>query len=415
MSSKKWVGPSWVSSPYNFSTEVLGRQRFPKKLQLYDVTCRDGEQRPGVVFSRDDKVKIAQKLDEAGVQRIEAGMPAVSDEDFQAVKEIAHLGLKADVVAFSRARKDDVDLALKAGVSNILIEAPSSDPLIKIGFNWKREKVLEMALEATRYAKAHGLRTTFFAVDSARADPKFLHKLYSSVIGQSHVDSVVVVDTFGVTSPDGFAQLVRAVKKYVKVPIEVHCHNDFGLGTANAIAGLSAGASVAHTNVNGIGERAGGASTEEVAVALKVLYGRDLGFNFGKFYELSQLVQRVSGVPVSPQKPVVGETAFGYEAGIAAMFSYRFAHAGALRYGLPYMPELVGNKFSITLGKKSGAMSIRWRLEDLHYEATDEQVEKILMKVKETGVRLRRGLTSEEFVNIAKEVFASEAPTKPAR
>jgi methanogen homocitrate synthase len=285
--------------------------------------------------------------------------------------------------------------------------------LIEIGFNWNRNKVLEMVLEATGYAKAHGLRTTFFAVDSARADPKFLRTLYTSAIGQSHVDSVAVVDTFGVTSPDGFAQLVRAVKKYVRVPIEVHCHNDFGLGTANAIAGLSAGASVAHTNVNGIGERAGGASTEEVAVALRILYGKDLGFNFGKLYELSQFVQKVSGVPVSPQKPVVGDTAFGYEAGIAAMFSYRFAHAKSLRYGLPYLPELVGNKFSITLGKKSGSMSIRWRLEELHYEASDEQVDRILARVKETGVRLRRGLTDAEFVSIVKEVLASEAPAKP--
>ena len=413
MADKKWVGPSWVSSPYNFAPGALGKQRFPKKLQLYDVTCRDGEQRPGVVFSKDDKVKIAQKLDEAGIQRIEAGMPAVSEEDFQAVHDIAHLGQKADVVAFSRARKDDIDLALKAGVSNILIEAPSSDPLIKIGFNWDKKKVLGMVLEATQYAKAHGLKTTFFAVDSARADPGFLRKLYTSAIKQSHVDSVAVVDTFGVTSPEGFAQLVKSVRRYVNVPIEVHCHNDFGLGTANAIAGLSAGASIAHTNVNGIGERAGGASTEEVAVALRVLYGKDLGFNFGKFYELSQLVQRVSGVPVSPQKPVVGETAFGYEAGIAVMFSYRFAHANALRYAVPYMPQLVGNKFSVTLGKKSGAMSIRWRLEELGYEGTDEQADKLLTKVKEMGVRLRRGLTDDEFTGLVNEVLGPKSSMKP--
>jgi isopropylmalate/homocitrate/citramalate synthase len=400
--------PNWVSSPHNFRPEVLRRIKFPSKLQLYDVTCRDGEQRPGVVFRKDDKVRIAQKLDEVGIQRIEAGMPAVSDEDFNAVKEIAHLGLSATVVAFSRARRDDVDLALKAGVSNILIEAPSSDSLIETGFGWKKDRVLELALDATQYAKAHGLKTTFFAVDSARADPKFLKKLYTSVLNHSHVDSIVVVDTFGVTSPEGFAQLVRTVKKYVKVPIEVHCHNDFGLGTANALAGMAAGASIAHTNVNGIGERAGGASTEEVAVALRILYGKDLGFNYGKLYDLSQFVQKVSGVPVSPQKPVVGETAFGYEAGIAVMFSYRFAHANAMRYALPYLPEFVGNKFSVTLGKKSGTMSIRWRLEDLNYEATDEQVDRILARVKETGVRLGRGLRDDEFLAIVKEVLPPE-------
>jgi methanogen homocitrate synthase len=378
----------------------LKQFNFPKKLDLYDVTCRDGEQRPGVVFRREDKVAIAKKLDEVGIQRLEAGMPAVSDDDFNAVKEIAHSGLNAKVVAFSRARKEDIDLALKCDVWGVLIETPASDELITKGFGWTREKMFEMATEATAYAKDHGLHTTYFAVDSTRADPAFLRKMYSAVVKRSHVDSVVVVDTFGITSPPGMAELVRSVRKWVPVPIEVHCHNDFSFGTANAIAGLAAGASVAHTNVNGIGERAGGASTEEVAVALRILYGKDLGFKYEKFYELSKLVQDVSGVPVSPQKPVVGDTAFGYEAGIAVMFCHNFKNANALQYGLSYMPEFVGNKFHVAIGKKSGAHSIRWRLEDLGMNASDEQVDRILSDVKQQAIQLKRSLTDEEFMSI---------------
>lgn len=398
-----------MSSPANFRPEALKECNFPKKVELYDVTCRDGEQRPGVVFRKDDKVRIAQKLDEVGVQRIEAGMPAVSDEDFRAVKEIAHLGLTSKVFAFSRARKDDVDLALKCDVPAIVIEAPSSDDLIRTGFNWEREKVFKLAQETTEYAKSHGLQTTFFAVDSTRADPRFLKRLYTSVVKESHVDGIAVVDTFGVASPQGFAQIVRDVRKWVKVPLEVHCHNDFGLGTANALAGLGAGASVAHTNVNGIGERAGGASTEEVAVALRILYVKDLGFRYEKLYELSKLVQDASGVPVSPQKPVVGDTAFGYEAGIAVMFCYRYKHANKLKLGVGYLPEFVGNKFSVTLGKKSGAFSIRWRLEELGLEATDKQVDEILARVKQLAIRKKWGLTDDEFSKIYRDVVQVKA------
>jgi len=401
---KPWIGPEWVSSPFNFRPEVAKKLRFPKEIALYDVTCRDGEQRPGVVFSKEDKVRIARKLDEVGIQRIEAGMPAVSEEDFDAVKEIARLGLKADVVAFSRARREDIDLALRCDVWGILIETPASDELIQKGFGWDKQKVLELALDATEYAKDHGLHTTYFAVDSTRANPAFLRKLYTSVVKKSHVDGVVLVDTFGITSPQGMSEMVRTVKTWVRVPLEVHSHNDFSFGTANAIAGLAAGASVAHTNVNGLGERAGGASTEEVAVALRILYGKDLGFKYEKFYELSKLVQEASGVPVSPQKPVVGETAFGYEAGIAVMFCHNLKKANAMQYGLSYMPEFVGNKFHVAIGKKSGAHSIQWRLEDLGIKASDEQVDKILAEVKQEAIRKKRALTDDEFLTIVKKV-----------
>jgi isopropylmalate/homocitrate/citramalate synthase len=405
---KPWIGPKWASSPLNFKPSVLKQFSFPKRIELYDVTCRDGEQRPGVVFWKEDKIAIAKKLDEIGIQRIEAGMPAVSDDDFNAVREIAHSGLNAKVCAFSRARKEDIDLALKCDVWGVLIETPSSDELITKGFGWTRQKMLDMATETTAYAKDHGLHTTYFAIDSTRANPAFLKKMYTAVVKKSHVDSVVVVDTFGIISPQGMGEMIRNVRKWVRVPLEVHCHNDFSLGTANAIAALAAGASVAHTNVNGLGERAGGASTEEVAVALRILYGKDLGFKYEKFYELSKLVQEASGVPVSPQKPVVGETAFGYEAGIAVMFCHNFKKANASEYGLSYMPEFVGNKFYVAIGKKSGAHSIRWRLEDLGIKASDEQVDKILAEVKQEAIQKKRGLTDDEFIATVKKLGVSE-------
>jgi len=377
----------------------------PKRVQIYDVTCRDGEQRPGVVFRKEDKVRIAQKLDEVGIHRIEAGMPAVSADDFEAVKEIAHLGLKAKVVAFSRARKDDIDLALKCDVWGVLIEVPSSDALIEQGFNWTKQKVIDFAVEATSYAKEHGMHVTFFPYDTTRADSGYEKKLMTAVVKQSHPDAIAIVDTFGCATPFAMAHLVRLVKKWVKLPVEAHCHNDLGLAVANSLGAVSGGAEVVHTNVNGIGERSGGAATEEVAVGLRILFGLDLGIRYEKLMELSKLVQDITGIKVPRYKPVVGDTAFGYEAGIPVMFCRRLSAVDNLKAGLGYLPEFVGNKFVVALGKKSGGASIEWRLAEMGKTATPEQVDKILTQVKEMSIKNKREVADEEFKQIVAEAL----------
>ncbi|MEM3382368.1 MAG: hypothetical protein QXQ11_09465, partial [Candidatus Bathyarchaeia archaeon] len=224
-----WIGSMWISSRWNFDPDVRAQMNLPRQVQLYDVTLRDGEQMPGIVFRREDKVKIAKVLDEIGVHRLEAGMPAVSDEDFEAAKEIAHLGLEAKPVAFCRARRGDIDLALKCDVWGALIEVPSSDTLIQHGFQWSREKIMDAALDATSYAKDHGLHVTFFPYDTTRADPEYLKTLVTRVVKESKVDAIACVDTFGCASPQAIAQLVRKVKGWVDVPVEIHCHNDMGL------------------------------------------------------------------------------------------------------------------------------------------------------------------------------------------
>ncbi|MEM2901780.1 MAG: hypothetical protein QXO32_03490 [Candidatus Bathyarchaeia archaeon] len=403
MVAEPWIGPKWISSRWNFDEAVLKEMSLPSKVQIYDVTCRDGEQRPGVVFRREDKVKIARKLDEVGIHRIEAGMPAVSEDDFEAVREIAHLGLSAKVLAFSRARRDDVDLALKCDVDGVLIEVPSSDALIELGFDWTKNRVLEAAVDSTGYAKKHGLYVAFFPYDTTRADPVYERKLMTSVVEESHVDSMAVVDTFGCASPQGMARLVRTVKSWINVPLEVHCHNDLGLATANSLAAVTAGAEVVHTNVNGIGERAGGAATEEVVVGLRVLYGVDLGIRYENLVELSKLVEELSQVKVPSHKPVVGDTAFGYEAGIPVMFCRRLKKIDRLEVALSYLPEFVGNKLYIAFGKKSGRHGVEWRLEEMGLKASDEQVGEILAEVKSLGIEKRRALTDKEVDQIIKK------------
>jgi len=399
-----WKSDSWIVSHFNYAKEVREQIKPPSDVKIYDVTLRDGEQFPGIVFTKEDKVNIAQALDEVGIHRIEAGMPAASDEDFDAVKTISNLGLKAKTTAFSRARRDDIDLALKCDCWGVLIEFPSSDILIEKGFLWTRDRLLNMALDAISYAKDQGLHVTFFPYDTTRADVSFLKHLITTINEKAKPDAVAVVDTFGVASPIAFAHLIRLVKSWVDIPVECHCHNDLGLGTANSIAAVAAGAGVVHTNVNGLGERSGGSATEEVAMALRLLYGLDLGLRCEKFNKLSEIVQNASDVKMPPHKPVVGLNSFAYEAGIPVMFCRRFMEAGFLHRGLPYLPEVVGNKFRYYLGKKSGRHSIRWKLDELGIKASEEEIATILGKVKERAIKKKWALTEEEFLETVEGV-----------
>jgi methanogen homocitrate synthase len=408
--SGKWVGKdSWVSH-FDYDLETQSKFHFPNEVVFHDVTLRDGEQTPGVVLRRKEKVEIARKLDEVGVQRIEAGMPVVSQEDSDAVKEIAHLGLQAKVTAFSRVAKEDIDAALRCDVSGIICEAPVGIPKLK-QFGWTYEQVIERAVDAIGYAKQHGLWAAFFGVDGTRADPAFLRRIFSEVSEKSHPDAFVVVDTFGCASPEGFGKLVKQVRQAVKEPLEVHTHDDFGLGVAVAIAGLQNGASVVHTSVNGIGERAGNACFEELAMSLKYLYGLPINLRFSKLKELAELVQELTRFPLAPNKPVVGDRVFTREAGISV--------AGWMKYNLgseSYLPEVVGNKHGVFLGKKSGGHSIEWKLKVLGLEANAEQVKEILAQVKMKAEETKSNVEDAEFLAIFNSVTSkgtAKLATKP--
>lgn len=400
-----WIGPKWISSRHNFTDEVLSQFHFPKHITIYDVTLRDGEQMPGMVFRKDERIRIAKTLDDIGIPRIEVGLPGSSKEDFEGIKEIVRLGLNAQIGVFSRARKDDIDLAAKCGVDSIVISLPSSTDMIELGFRWTKQQVKELAVEMTGYAKEQGLQVTYFPVDTTRADPDFLKEVITAVVNESHVDAVALVDTFGCASPQAITSIVNLMKSWVNVPIEAHCHNELGLATANSIAALAAGAEVVHTTINGLGERGGMTPTEELAVALRIIHNIDLGLKYHKLFEVSKLVEDVTGIPIHPYKPVVGKTAFAYEAGIPVMISRRLIAIGQLQVCLSYLPEFVGNKFEIVLGKKSGKHGVKHRLEQKKIEARDEQIEEILLSIKELSIRKKRAITDDEFDNISKLVL----------
>ena len=379
-----WKTDKWWVSPYNFIEEARKDMHFPEKIQLHDISLRDGEQQPGIVFRKDDKIKIARKLDEVGVHRIEAGLPAVSKEDEKAIRAIVKLGLKADIYVLCRADKSDVDLALKCDVKNVVLEVPSSDVLIEKGFQWTKEKVMGLALDALTYAKDHGLHVVFFPYDTTRANFDFESKLVKMAVEEAHVDGVTIVDTFGVATPDAIAYLVRRMKEIVNVPIEVHCHNDLGHALINSIAGVAAGAECIHTSVNGIGDSSGNAPLEQVAVSLPMLYGVDLGLNLGKIYELSKLVEKLSGIQIAPGRPVVGENIFRKESGIFVMFRDRSLASGVPTASCAFLPSLldprrVGKEFDVVLGKKSGKASVAAKLRELGWSATEGQMDSCLL------------------------------------
>lgn len=405
MKESLWETKNWFVSPYNYLNEVKEKIRLPEKVSFHDITLRDGEQQAGIIFNKEDKIEIARKLDEAGVSRIEAGMPAVSKEEKEAVKAIANEGLKAKIFTFARCMKRDVDLALACDVDGVIMEIPSSDHLIKYAYGWTVEKAINLSVEATKYAGEHGLHVAFFTIDTTRANFDTFWNIIESVASEGHMDSYVLVDTFGVCSPEAISYLVKEVKKRTNKPVEMHCHNDFGLAIANSLAGVIAGAEIVHTTVNAIGERSGNAALEEMAAALEVLYGLKTGVNFKKLRGLSKLVEDLSLVKMPPHKPIVGDNVFTTESGIIAGWWDRAKDKRPLEV-FPFNPDFLGfEEVKIALGKGSGRASIIHWLNKLGLEMPPrEKIDQILEKVKILAEEKKRLLTDEEFKFIVKDV-----------
>jgi isopropylmalate/homocitrate/citramalate synthase len=358
---------------------------------LYDTTLRDGEQTVGVVLSPEDKLEIARALDAAGVDRIEAGFPRVSEEDARAISLILEAGLEAEIWGFSRAVGADVEALLELGLKASVIESPISDgKLAALGVS--REAMLERIRSAVSLAVDRGIRVAFFGVDSSRADLEFAKRAYASAV-EAGAAEVVVVDTLGIATPEAAAFLVTEIAERLdyEVPVHWHGHDDFGLATAAAVAAVQAGATWVQGTVNGMGERAGNADLVQVALALEALYGIPTRLRHEQARELSQLVQRLSGTPLAPWKPVTGENLFTRESGAVAA---QFHDPPAIE---PYASELVGATRGLVLGKKSGLDSIRIKLAELGLEMPAEQHAELLELVKKAGTRKRGLVTDAEF------------------
>lgn len=369
-----------------------------KKIRIFDTTLRDGEQTPGVTVSPNQKVEIAMKLDELGVDTIEAGFPVVSPGEVEAIKRIIKQGLKAEVCGLARTTQNDIDVALKSDLKYIHTFIATSDIHLQYKLKMTREQVLEKAIFAVEYAKKHGLVVEFSAEDATRSDLQFLTKIFKSV-AQAGADRIDIPDTVGYSTPQYMSKLVSEVAEVTGLPVSVHCHNDFGLAVANSIAGFQAGATCAHVTINGLGERAGNAALEELVMACQCLYKIPHNILTEQLYDVSKFVSSAMGIIVQPNKAIIGENAFGHESGI-------HTH-GIINNPLTYepiSPELVGRKRWMQAGKHAGAHGIKAILTEFGITASDLQLKEIVEKQKliaDSG----KSITTSDLLSIASEVL----------
>ena len=371
---------------------------------LYDTTLRDGEQTVGVVLAPEEKLEIATALSEAGVDRIEAGFPRVSEEDARAIALILEAGLTAEVWGFSRAVRADVEALAELGLRASVVESPISDgKLAALGVS--RETMLERIRAAVAHAVESGIRVAFFGVDSTRADLEFVRRAYETAVGAGAAE-VVVVDTLGIATPEAAAFLVGEMADRLgpEVSVHWHGHDDFGLATAAAVAAVQAGATWVQGTVNGMGERAGNADLIEVALALEALYGIPTRLRLEQARELAGLVQRLAGTPLAAWKPVTGDNLFTRESGAVAA---QFHDPPAIE---PYSSDLVGAERGIVLGKKSGLDSIRIKVAELGLDVQEERLPDVLAAVKRAGTKKRGLVTDSELRRIARRHGAVRGP-----
>ncbi|MDH3657238.1 MAG: 2-isopropylmalate synthase [Nitrosopumilus sp.] len=374
------------------------------KVRIFDTTLRDGEQTPGISLSPDQKLAIAKKLDALGVDAIEAGFPVISEGELKAVRMISSEGLSCEIAGLARANKKDIDAAVDGGLDYIHTFIATSDIHLEHKLKMTRDQALEKAIEAVEYGKSRGLQVEFSAEDATRTDREFLKKVFGEV-AKAGADRVDIPDTVGYSTPEYIAEITRDAVEVTKLPVSVHCHNDFGLAVANALSGIHAGAQCAHVTINGIGERAGNAALEEFSMALQCLpYEQKYETNIKSelIYETSRFISKIVGIQVQPNKAIVGDNAFGHESGI-------HTH-GVLNNPLTYepiSPELVGRKRWLQVGKHAGIHGMNAILEEYGIKPSEEQSTQILDKVKILGDQGKQ-ITDVELLSIANDVLGEK-------
>jgi 2-isopropylmalate synthase len=350
-----------------------------RKIRIFDTTLRDGEQTPGVSLTADDKIEIAHQLSKLGVDAIEAGFPSSSEGEKKVVKDIAKAGLSSEICALSRATKGDIDAALECNVDLIHVFIPTSSVQMKYAVNLTEEQVLASTVDSIKYVKKHGVKCEFSPMDATRSDLSFLKKVCKAA-QDAGIDRLNVPDTVGIMIPSTTAKLIKELKNVVTVPISTHCHDDFGLAVANSLAAVEAGAVQVHVAVNGLGERAGNASLEEVVMALHMIYKYKTGINTRLLYSTSRMVSALTGITVQANKAIVGENAFAHESGIHT----RGITEKPLTFE-PIKPELVGRTRKLVAGKLAGTRGIKAELDEIGIHPTEEQIKEIVQRVKDLG------------------------------
>lgn len=359
--------------------EVKKGMELPETVRIFDTTLRDGEQTPGVAITVDEKIRIAKRLDKLGVDTIEVGFPASSPGEMKASREIIKLGLGSQVCGLARPLQGDLDAALDCDVDYIHTFIGTSPLHREYKLKMSKEEILDLSVKAVEYIKDHGIIAEFSAEDATRTEFEYLKEIYLAVEGAG-ADYINVPDTVGVMIPASMKYLIYELKKYINTPISVHCHDDFGLAVANSLSAVEAGAEQVHVTINGLGERAGNASLEELVMALVTSYGIKMNIKTELLVDISEFVSRITGVKMPPNKAIVGENAFAHEAGIHVHGVLQKAETYE-----PINPEMVGHTRKIVLGKHTGAKAIKSKLDEYGIEMNDTQFNQIFDQVKKLG------------------------------
>ena len=368
-----------------------------RQIYVVDTTLRDGEQTAGVVFANEEKLAIATMLSDLGVDQLEVGIPTMGGDEKNAIKSIVKRNLKSSIMAWNRAVISDIQESIDCGVDAVAISISVSDIHIKNKLKTSREWVLENMVKSVEYAKKNGLYVSVNGEDASRADREFLIK-FMKAAKEVGADRFRYCDTVGVMGPFQIEEEIKCLHDNAKLDIEMHTHNDFGMATANAIAGLRGGANHVGVTVNGLGERAGNAALEEVVMALKFVYGCDVNMDTTMFREISEYVSKASGRELPIWKAIVGTSMFAHESGIHA--------DGAIKNPKNYEafdPSVVGLERQIVIGKHSGKAAIVNKFKEYNIELTNEEASVILEMVRSTSVRLKRSLFDKEIVGLYKE------------
>ena len=399
---------TWVS-PFNFDgADAPGRAAGPaeggargrREAYIYDVTLRDGEQMPGVAFDADERVRIAVALAELGVARIETGLPTISPSVFEATRRLGEMDLPAQFVPMCRAEPEDVRRTAETGTGAIVIVHTINPLHCRHVFGLEPDALIRRVVDALRFAKDRGLHTSFMASDVFRCEGPWIEELYGTVARDAAPDVMVVTDTVGCATPWAVEKVMGLVGGVAEgIPLEFHGHDDFGMGTATAVAAVRAGAAGVHTSFNGLGERTGNAPTEEVVAALELALGIDTGIDLSQVLAVSELIEDISGVPVPPHKPVTGRRIFATESHVVGLIQAEMHDALGIDTGMfAYAPAVFGHgDVRYLLGKGSGPTAIDKACERLGLDLDDEQKAVLLGAVKEES-RLRKAVLSDTSV-----------------
>lgn len=369
-----------------------------KEIKIVDTTLRDGEQTAGVAFANHEKVTIAQTLSDMGIDQLEVGIPTMGGDEKATIKAICKRNLNSSIMAWNRAVITDIEQSIDCGVDAVAISLSVSDIHIEHKLKKSRQWVLDNMYNAVTYAKKNGLYISVNGEDASRADTDFLIE-FINLAKEAGADRFRYCDTVGVMEPFTIRDTIEKIHKATNFDIEMHTHNDFGMATANAIAGIVGGANHIGVTVNGLGERAGNAALEEVIMALKFVYGYETDIDTTKFREISKYVSQASGRQLPDWKAIVGINMFRHESGIHA--------DGAMKNPKNYEafdPSEVGLERQIVIGKHSGKAAIINKFEEYAIDLSQEEAEAMLELVRQTSVRMKRNLFDKELVAIYKDL-----------